>query len=248
MCNFKHRIYSSSQTNKIILANDYVNNENLLEKIIKNINTMHDYLCGIKINFHVLLHLNTNELITINKTAHKFNLQSIADIKLNDIFDTNKTVIKKLHDLEFDAVIVNPIIGSKNLENTINLAHDYDIGVIAICHMSYLHSSLLYDYKIVSRNKNIRMYEFFLKLSMAKNADGVIIGATFPNIIKKCKSITGNKIDVYSPGIGTQGGNASETISSGANFVIVGRTVISSKNPLYILKNLKSEIDNCFNP
>lgn len=246
MNSFKNRISRASYFNKIILANDYVGSTNLFENTIKNINTMHDYLCGIKINFHILLHLDTHAIIKINKTAHELHLQSIADIKLNDILDTNKTVIKKLRDLEFDAVIVNPIIGSKNLGNTIDLAHDYDMGIITLCHVSSLHSSL-YDYKIVTQNQNIDLYEFFLKLSMTNNADGIIVGATFPNIIKQCKDITNNKLDVYSPGIGTQGGSISKAISSGANFVIVGRTIINSRNPLTSIKKLKLEIDRSFN-
>lgn len=246
MNSFKNRISRASYFNKIILANDYVGSTNLFENTIKNINIMHDYLCGIKINFHILLHLDTHAIIKINKIAHELHLQSIADIKLNDILDTNKTVIKKLRDLEFDAVIVNPIIGSKNLGNTIDLAHDYDMGIITLCHVSSLHSSL-YDYKIVTQNQNIDLYEFFLKLSMTNNVDGIIVGATFPNIIKQCKDITNNKLDVYSPGIGTQGGSISKAISSGANFVIVGRTIINSRNPLTSIKKLKLEIDRSFN-
>ena len=57
-------------------------------------------------------------------------------------------------------------------------------------------------------------------------------------IIKSCKKISGKKLDVYSPGIGTQGGNARKAITNGSDFLIVGRTILSSKNPVRAAKQL----------
>lgn len=247
MHNFKNRIHNSSKTAKIILANDYINNKKMLHNIINNINVLGDYLCGVKINFHVILPMCPKDLIKINKNAHKLNLQSIADIKLNDIFDTNKIVIKLLHELEFDAVIVNPIMGSKNLGDTTNFAHDYNMGIISICHLSSLHSSLLYDSKITFENKTEVLHELFLNLAIKNNVDGVVIGATFPNIITNCKNIIKNKLDIYSPGIGIQGGNVNKAISAGADFLIVGRTIMHSQNQINTVTKIKSEIENTSN-
>ena len=43
------------------------------------------HVCAIKMNFHIILPLSAFEILQINKLAHSFGLQSIADIKLNDI-------------------------------------------------------------------------------------------------------------------------------------------------------------------
>ncbi|NIQ05307.1 MAG: orotidine 5'-phosphate decarboxylase, partial [Candidatus Korarchaeota archaeon] len=64
-----------------------------------------------KLNFHLLLPLGHKDISKINRTAHKYGLLSIADIKLNDIGNTNKTTTERLWQLGFDAVIVNPIMG-----------------------------------------------------------------------------------------------------------------------------------------
>ena len=106
MTKFKTRISNSSTDSRIILANDYNSvNSKIVLQTIKNIKTLHKFLCGIKLNFHVLLPLGKKEIIKINKIAHQYGLQTIADIKLNDIGNTNQVTSKTLWDFGFDAVI-----------------------------------------------------------------------------------------------------------------------------------------------
>ncbi|MGQ0791565.1 MAG: orotidine 5'-phosphate decarboxylase / HUMPS family protein, partial [Nitrosopumilaceae archaeon] len=82
---------------KVILANDYSNyTRNLEAKTIKNIKSLNKFLCGIKFNFHLLLPLGFDQISKINKLAHKYDLQTIADIKLNDIGNTNKITLENL--------------------------------------------------------------------------------------------------------------------------------------------------------
>jgi len=65
------------------------------------------------------------------------------------------------------------------------------------------------------------------------------VGATFPKIIQYCSKKAGKNLSIFSPGVGTQGGNASEVISSGTNYLIVGRTILNSKNPVAVAKELQ---------
>ena len=138
MTKFKTRINQSSRNSRIILANDYDStNKKIVSQTIQNIKTLHKFLCGIKLNFHVLLPLGKKEIIRINKTAHQYGLQTIADIKLNDIGNTNHITSKTLWDFGFDAIIVNPIMGPKSLSRKLLQQHtNRDKGVIALCHMS----------------------------------------------------------------------------------------------------------------
>jgi len=46
-------------------------------------------------------------------------------------------------------------------------------------------------------------------------------------------------LSIFSPGVGTQGGSAKEVISSGTNYLIVGRTILNSKNPVNTAKELQ---------
>ena len=244
MASFRTRIKKlSKEKGNLILANDYSLSSNELEKItIKNIKSLHNYLCGLKLNFHLLLPLGSKELTNINKIAHKHNLQTIADIKLNDIGNTNKITTEHLWKCGFDAVIINPIMGQDSIKNLVNVSHKQSKGVISLCHMSAPESRFSYELDIKSKHK--KLYQLFLDWAIKNKTDGIIVGATYPKIIHYCKNKIKNKLDIYSPGIGTQGGKINDVLSSGSNFLIVGRTILSSKDPLRTTKKLHQEIFN----
>ena len=238
MTSFKTRIRLRSKENgKIILANDYDAGVKELEsKTIKNIKTLHKHLCAIKLNFHLLLPMGTKEISKITKTAHDYGLEVIADIKLNDIGNTNLVTTQRLWDLGFDAVIANPIMGIDSLKQLISKSHKTNHGVITLCHMSA--PSAKYTYELDVKQEEKKIYQIFLEWAINQKADGIIVGATYPDVIKYCKNKTKNKLDIYSPGVGTQGGHASEVINAGSDFLIVGRTILNAKNPLEVTKKL----------
>ena len=240
MVTFKTRLSQISKTNgKVILANDFdLSVKNLEKKTIKNIQQLHPYLCGIKLNFHLLLPLGSKEIIKINKTAHKYGLQTIADIKLNDIGNTNKITSEHLWNLGFDAVIANPIMGLDSLKNLVKSAHKNGKGVITLCHMSAPEAKLSYDME-VKMGKKQQLYQLFLNWALTSKVDGIVVGATFPKIIQFCSKKAGKKLSIFSPGVGTQGGKANEVISAGTNYLIVGRTILNSKNPVNVAKELQ---------
>ena len=240
MATFKTRLSQVSKTNgKVILANDYDSSEkNLQNKTIQNIKKLNPYLCGIKLNFHLLLPLSAKEIIKINKTAHDYGLQTIADIKLNDIGNTNRVTTEHLWNLGFDAVIANPIMGLDSLKNLVNSSHKQKKGVITLCHMSAPEAKLSYDMEIKMGEKQ-QLYQLFLNWALTAKVDGIVVGATFPKIIQYCSKKAGKNLSIFSPGVGTQGGDATEVISSGTNYLIVGRTILNSKNPVAVAKELQ---------
>ncbi|MDH5418697.1 MAG: orotidine-5'-phosphate decarboxylase, partial [Nitrosopumilus sp.] len=211
--------------------------KNLPAKTIQNIKELHPFLCGIKLNFQLLLPLSGKEILKINKTAHQYGLQTIADIKLNDIGNTNQIALEHLWNLGFDAVIANPIMGLDSLKNLVKSAHKNEKGVITLCHMSAPEAKLSYDMEI-KMGKKQQLYQLFLSWALTAKVDGIVVGATFPKIIKYCSKKAGKNLYIFSPGVGTQGGNADEVISSGTDYLIVGRTILNSKNPINIAKEL----------
>ena len=239
MVTFKTRLSKFSKTHgNVILANDYdLSVKNLQAKTIENIKQLHPFLCGIKLNFHLLLPLSGKEILKINKTAHRYGLQTIADIKLNDIGNTNQITTDNLWNLGFDAVIANPIMGLDSLKNLVKSAHKHDKGVITLCHMSAPEAKLSYDME-VKMGKKQQLYQLFLNWALTAKVDGIVIGATFPKIIQYCAKKAGKNLNIFSPGIGTQGGNANEVISAGTDYLIVGRTILNAKNPISVAKKL----------
>jgi orotidine-5'-phosphate decarboxylase len=239
MVTFKTRLSKFSKTHgSVILANDYdLSVKNLQAKTIENIKQLHPFLCGIKLNFHLLLPLSGKEILKINKTAHRYGLQTIADIKLNDIGNTNQITTDNLWNLGFDAVIANPIMGLDSLKNLVKSAHKHDKGVITLCHMSAPEAKLSYDME-VKMGKKQQLYQLFLNWALTAKVDGIVIGATFPKIIQYCAKKAGKNLNIFSPGVGTQGGNANEVISAGTDYLIVGRTILNAKNPISVAKKL----------
>ena len=73
---------------------------------------------------------------------------------------------------------------------------------------------------------------------MEWGADGAVVGATIPEKIKEIHKILRDKIPIYSPGIGAQGGKAISALNSGASYLIVGRSITLAKNPNKTVKTL----------
>ncbi|MEM3089663.1 MAG: orotidine 5'-phosphate decarboxylase [Candidatus Nitrosotenuis sp.] len=226
----------ASEKSPLILANDYDKATNFESKTLQNIRNLSRYICAIKMNFHVLLPLGYKQIKKITKTAHDSGLVCIADIKLNDIGNTNNVTVRTLWDMGFDAVIVNPMMGPANLQNLVRLAHKNRKGIISLCHMSSPEAKVTYELPVDSQKTPL--YHLFLKWAIKMQTDGIIVGATFPEIVMFCKKKTKNKLEIYSPGIGTQGGDIQKTIAAGSSYLIVGRTILAAKDPKQAAKSL----------
>lgn len=243
MTDYRTRIRkSASGKSRIILANDLENLslQKLESNTIKNIKTLSKFLCAIKFNFHLILPLGMKSLTKINRIAHDAGLQTIADIKLNDIGNTNQIATERLWESGFDAVIVNPIMGPENLQNLIESAHKDDHGIITLVHMSHPGAKSGYGLTVLQPNKKIlKINELFLEWSYSMKADGIVVGATVPQIIKSCHKKAKGRCEIYSPGVGTQGGDPRDAIKSGADYLIIGRTILNAKNPILEAKKLQ---------
>jgi orotidine-5'-phosphate decarboxylase len=235
MSNFRKRMKDSSLRSSIILANDLDDkNIDLLEKkTIKNIKTLGKHLCAVKFNFHLLLPLGEKSIKKINQAAHDSGLQTIADIKLNDIGNTNLVTLQRLWQCGFDAVIANPIMGPENLSQLVKNTHKNNRGVITLVHMSHPGAKLGYGLRIQDPDtkKMSNLHDLFLKWSYSLHVDGIVVGATVPKLIELSHKKAKGRFEIYSPGVGTQGGNPNDALDAGANYLIVGRTILNSKNP-----------------
>jgi orotidine-5'-phosphate decarboxylase len=239
------RIKRSAKKNnsKIILALDMsVDQPHNPELITKIIDQLASYFCAVKINFHLLLSYSPQEIRCFNELVHSYDLQSIADIKLNDIPNTNSVAVNHLQSIGFDCLIVNPIMGKNSLTSLVDFAHALNLGVLSVVYMSSPYARQTYGLKVILSNSNAEakvnsLYEIFLKYSLDSNVDGIIVGA---NRIPIIKSISGRSfLPIYSPGVGVQGGVIEKAMENGSKYVFIGRSVLNSSNPRAFLQILK---------
>ena len=105
--------------------------------------------------------------------------------------------------------------------------------------MSAPEARMSYELDVKFQKKESKLFQIFLDWAISQKADGIIAGATFPEVIKYCKKKSNGKMSIFSPGIGVQGGSVKEVLSSGSDYLIVGRTILNSKNPLKVAEHLK---------
>lgn len=234
---FAERIRKSSNLHKsrVVLALDpsQTKKSDLLGFAKDTINMLSDEICAIKLNFHILLPLDLySEVKVITDLAHSLGLQTIADIKLNDISDTNAVALSHLWSAGFDAVIMNPFIGFDALRDAVANAHKNGNGIVALVYMSHKSASDTYGLKVMdSKNITKHIYELFLDWVADLGADGMVVGATLPEIIKQCSDRVKGRIAIFSPGVGVQGGDPQKAIANGSDYLIVGRSIVETKDP-----------------
>jgi orotidine-5'-phosphate decarboxylase len=57
------------------------------------------------------------------------------------------------------------------------------------------------------------------------------------------KEISSKKqISIYSPGFGTQGGDMQEAAKNGTDYFIIGRSIVSSNDPLNFIKGIRHRL------
>jgi len=239
MTRFSERIAKAAddKESRIVLALDPASGKSGLQDFaIKTIDAVEQHVCAIKMNFHLILPLSAAEISQINKTAHSHGLQSIADIKLNDIENTNQVAIDYLVRMGFDAVIANPFIGKDGLASLVQNAHKVDAGVIALVYMSHPGASEGYG---LEEKGGKPLYKTFLDRAAEAGADGIVVGATQLEILIQ---VAKQSIPVYSPGVGVQRGDLEKAVKSGADYLIIGRSIVEAKEPAKAAKEMQSRM------
>ncbi len=248
---FKAKIEETAtiKASRIVLALDFPfqNPENrnyLLSKAQDVLEEVHPYICAVKMNHHLLLPLGLfngmQELIT---GIHEKGLLAIMDCKANDIGATNQVIAEYYYSAGFDALIANPFIGwEEGLKPIFNISRKLQRGVILLAYMSHKGSNEGYGQTIYDSETGEKkpQYISFAKKALEWNADGVIVGATYPEKIIEIDKTLNKKIPIYSPGIGAQGGIVKTARKAGTKYLIVGRQITLAQKPAMAAEMLAS--------
>jgi orotidine-5'-phosphate decarboxylase len=233
---FKESIARASRENssRIILALDVdqVGPEAGLRRAQKLLDKTIPSLCGVKIGRQTVLNLGTNRTIQITRLVHSRSLPCIVDDKLNDIGPTNSAIADAYFRLGMDALTANPFAGWKGgLQPAFKTAHEKRKGIILLVYMSHKGASEGYGQTVAEGRSKKPQYVLFAEKAVKWKADGAVIGATRPQVVREAKRILGRSVPIYSPGVGAQGGDLAAALQAGTNYFIVGRSITESTAP-----------------
>ncbi|MFQ6135544.1 MAG: orotidine 5'-phosphate decarboxylase [Nitrososphaerales archaeon] len=237
---------AKDQSSRIVLALDYTDEdpERLEAKSREIIEEVGESLAAVKMNYHLLLPLSLDSVKRIVETAHRRGLQAIADMKLNDISSTNLTAGSYLWKAGFDAVIANPIVGfEEGLAPLIEQAHSDGRGVILLVYMSHKGAEDGYGLTVLHESgRRFSLHEVFLERAVKWRTDGVVVGATKPGIISSTAELLGGSLPIFCPGVGVQGGSHMEAVRAGADFLIIGRTILYADDPAATTERIRRDV------
>ncbi|MBI2196845.1 orotidine-5'-phosphate decarboxylase [Candidatus Daviesbacteria bacterium] len=179
------------------------------------------------------------------------NIPIILDAKRGDIGSTNEAYVKAIFDdLGVDAVTVHPYLGKEAVEPFLQRAEK---GIIVLVRTSNPGAGEFQDLEVYPersrRGKPLYQVvaEHVAKEWNQNNNCAVVVGATYPDEIKKVREIIGD-MPILVPGIGAQGGDLEATIKNGLNsqkqglIISSSRGIIFAPNPREATQTLHSQI------
>ena len=147
-------------------------------------------------------------------------LPLIADFKVADIPNTNRLIAEQVFDAGFSSLICHGFPGTDAIIACTEIAHDAGGTCFVVCEMSHPGAPMFYHGGVA---------EQIAKAAMEAGADGIIAPATRPERIQALRNIVQDAL-IYSPGIGTQGGDAAQ-VADLVDGMIVGRSIYEATDP-----------------
>lgn len=194
---------------RLVLALDETNGE----KALAIANSVSGVVDAIKINWPLVLSEGPQMITRLAELS-----DVICDFKVADIPNTVRLIIENSVSRGASAVIVHAFTGDDSLRAAVEAADGAEI--YAVTEMSHPGAVMF----------TAKHAEEMARLGVECGVDGFIAPATRPDRIRAIRTIAGDR-KILSPGVGAQGGKASDAISAGADYAIVGRAIYGSDDP-----------------
>ncbi len=158
----------------------------------------------------------------------------IADFKVADIPNTANLICTRAFEAGASAVIVHGFTGRDSLLECVKTGREYRGGIFVVTEMSHPGAVEFMQPQAMA----------LAQMAVESGASGVVAPATRPERVKQIRSIVGG-LEIISPGVGAQGGSATDAILAGVDYVIVGRSIYNSGNPKLEAERIVREIEKC---
>ena len=208
----------NTNKSRIILALDVEERGKAIEIVSK----VKDDIGAIKVNYPLVLSCG----ISIVKELSQMK-PVICDFKVADVPHTNSIIARKVRENGASAIIVHGFMGKESIEVC------KPLKTIVVAEMTNEGSREFFE----NYSRQI------IELAKETGSLGLVAPATKPERIKKIKTWA-NDLLIFSPGIGAQGGKAGAAIKNGADYIIVGRSIYQSNDPLSVVHSLNEEVND----
>ncbi|MDD3454771.1 MAG: orotidine-5'-phosphate decarboxylase [Methanobacteriales archaeon] len=206
--------------NNIILAMDLTDPSEALRVTGQVI----DYIDTVKIGYPLVLSAGMG---CIQEFKEELQCKVIADFKVADIPETNEKICNITFEHGADAIIVHGFTGPDSIKACMDAANKKGGEIFLLVDMSHPGSG-----KFIGR-----VSEEMARLGVQLGVENYVAPATKPESLMGIRRIVGEGAFIISPGVGFQGGEATETLKF-ANAIIVGRTIYLSKNSRKTIEEL----------
>ena len=224
--------------NRVIVALDSDNldkSEELIEKI-------KDQAFAFKIGYEFFLNFGLSGYTKIQEK----NVKIFLDLKLHDIPNTVKKSIETISNLNPYFTTIH-ISGGDEMQKVaaLNKKNVKILGVSILTSIDNTQAKKYYN------NENIKnVVSSFVNNALENNLDGVVCS---PHEIEMVKKISDNKLCIVTPGIRPNNYiknddqkrfmTPKEAINLGSNYLVIGRPITESSNPLKEILSINSSID-----
>ena len=227
------------KANKVIVALDTSN----IKKVKEIVQKLKSEVYAFKIGYEFFLNHGIKGYNTVRKICPRIFL----DLKLHDIPNTTKKGIEAINKLKPLLTTIHISGGDEMMKaSLINRKHTKILGVSILTSLDNTQTKKYYNEKKIEN-----LVKKFVKQAQKNKLDGVICS---PKEIKYIRKEVGKNFLIITPGIRINNSNKikddqkrvltpAEAISLGANFLVIGRPILQSKNPLNTIREINKTIN-----
>jgi len=205
--------------NGVILALDVTSRADAMRVV----EAVKGYVDAIKINWPLILATGPDMIREMSLVK-----DVICDFKIADIPNTNKLIVEQAMSRGASAVICHGFTGDDSVKACVDAAKGQVFVVTEMSHPG-------------GKQFTAPVADKLAALAKSAGARGIVAPATRPERIAALRKIIGG-LEIISPGVGAQGGKASDAIRAGADYIIVGRAIYDAPDPGGAAKALADEV------